>query len=292
MRDDGKIRYQTKNGRTVSTAGGVMSARAWRHVAVTFDEQAVPNLRIYVDGIEQGNGTADLPAMLDTTLLLGRKGGGTAQYFKGKLDEVRLYNTVLSGTEVAALASVTPSAMTAAPATSALAEPSAASDEALLSGSVQDTLVLLDGQTLTVNVAESAALNYGVGDFTVLARISESADLTLEFAADALSAEDLVQAADPAWSHIAAGVRDGDQLLLYLNGDLQAQQTIGDKTVTSLTFSISLTDPNAVATIDDVQLFDTALSPAELAEAAAPLPGDALSLSKGEAGVSSLTTEA
>ena len=77
---------------------------------VTFDEQASPNLRIYVDGIERGSGTADVPAILDTTLLLGRKGSaGAPRYFEGKLDEIRLYNIALSAAEVAVLATASSS---------------------------------------------------------------------------------------------------------------------------------------------------------------------------------------
>jgi hypothetical protein len=71
--------------------------------------------------------------------------------------------------------------------------------------------------------------------------------------------------------HVAAGVRRGDQLLFYLDGEIQAQDTIGDNAVNTLSFSFSLSDPSAAATIDDVQLFDSALSAPDLA-AIPPFP--------------------
>jgi hypothetical protein len=52
------------------------------------------------------------------------------------------------------------------------------------------------------------------------------------------------------------GVRRGDTLFLYLDGELQAQRPIGDRAVNVLT--IRVRQPQSM--IQDVQLYDRALS--------------------------------
>lgn len=85
----------------------------WHHESVIIDEDT---LRIYVDGSELLHGTTDVAGLepCDAPLTLGfgqmiyhnKKVG----YFQGQLDDVRIYNRVLSHEEIAALAGVaTPS---------------------------------------------------------------------------------------------------------------------------------------------------------------------------------------
>jgi hydroxypyruvate isomerase len=57
------------------------------------------------------------------------------------------------------------------------------------------------------------------------------------------------------------GVRRGDTLLLYLDGDLQAQRRIGDRAVNVLTIRLS----DSQQELQAVQLHDRALSAEEIA---------------------------
>jgi hypothetical protein len=62
-------------------------------------------MHMYVDGVEQGAGNPTAPSILTTSLLIGRRGwNADPQYFQGTLDEVRLYNLVLSASEIQTLA--------------------------------------------------------------------------------------------------------------------------------------------------------------------------------------------
>lgn len=73
----------------------------WHHIACTYDGS---NLRIYVDGKEQGispysYGTSYIP---NEPLYIGRDPYGS-RYFTGELDDIRIYNRSLSAEEVQTL---------------------------------------------------------------------------------------------------------------------------------------------------------------------------------------------
>jgi hypothetical protein len=87
-------------------AGGKEDARAvdplpvdvWSHLALTYDGNQV---RLYVNGelVDCSDVPADAPPVTEGELQIG---GATEQgnYFKGRIDEVRIYNRALSGAEV------------------------------------------------------------------------------------------------------------------------------------------------------------------------------------------------
>lgn len=228
---------------------------AWHHVVFTYDGSAT---RLYVDGVlhasEPATGFIDSPSRA----LIGAHNIATPDSgFQGTLDEVNVYYIALSTAEVQALynsydsPALASSTMSSPLATSALAEPAYELTPAVPSTPTSDDLVSLDGQTLTINIADSPELNYGVGDFTIVVTIStEASD-----GDDALSA-----------SHVAVSVRDGKMLTLYLDGALQDKQTIEQQVVNRLTVNIGLDDPEARAVVEDVQLFDEALTPEEIAK--------------------------
>ncbi|MBD7999348.1 LamG-like jellyroll fold domain-containing protein [Oerskovia gallyi] len=77
----------------------------WVHLVGTYDGQ---RMRLYVDGVEQGNVAGPAAAGVNTLpLLLGGQPGGTLP-LKGAVDGVRLYDRALSATEVATLRTQTP----------------------------------------------------------------------------------------------------------------------------------------------------------------------------------------
>jgi len=80
-----------------------LKTRGWSHVALTWNGSATAtNVRIYVDGVEGSyqttiNGDTNRQSDATASLTLGL-GGGT--YFRGQLDDVRIYNRALSAGEV------------------------------------------------------------------------------------------------------------------------------------------------------------------------------------------------
>ncbi len=113
------------NAATSQTTG------AWMHLAATYDGAV---MRLYVNGVEQGQGLAGPAAIASSTAALGigAQADGTSP-LQGGLDDVRLYNTVLTASDIQLLATNGAPLVNAGPDQS-VTLPSAAS----LSGSVSD----------------------------------------------------------------------------------------------------------------------------------------------------------
>ena len=94
-----KIRFEVGNGTTSKT---VTSAAAldtnWHHVVATFASGA---LKIYVDGTLSASATATFTtaATNSSTFDVGRS--GTTNYYGGSIDEIAVYATALSATQIA-----------------------------------------------------------------------------------------------------------------------------------------------------------------------------------------------
>ena len=110
--DDGRVRF-TKNGVVdLDTASSHVALDSWVHLAATVSSTA--GVDVYVDGavVENFANTADTNTGLgnngvEDPYAIGRAyGNGEAQWFAGSIDEVRVYDTVLSGAAIAELASV------------------------------------------------------------------------------------------------------------------------------------------------------------------------------------------
>jgi hypothetical protein len=71
----------------------------WSHLAATYDGATI---RLYVNGVEAGTAAAAgaLPASANPLRIGGNSVWG--EYFKGRIDEVRIYNRALSAAEIAA----------------------------------------------------------------------------------------------------------------------------------------------------------------------------------------------
>ncbi len=75
------------------------SAGGWRHYAYTFDGATH---RLYIDGALAASATTAPQSAAPTKLAFGRWTGG-AEYLKGNVDDVRIYNRALTATEVQTL---------------------------------------------------------------------------------------------------------------------------------------------------------------------------------------------
>ena len=72
--------------------GGQLSANAWRHIATTYDGST---LRLYLDGNQVGSAAVSGPLVASAGVL--RIGGNAVwdEWFQGRIDEVRVYRSVL-----------------------------------------------------------------------------------------------------------------------------------------------------------------------------------------------------
>jgi hypothetical protein len=101
LRDTRKLSFSGGSTHYLET-NNTFSAGAWHHVAGTWDGT---KKRIYVDGVLVNS--VDSSITYDTHLVyLGadQNGGSMALHWDGTLDDVRIYNRVLSASEIAALA--------------------------------------------------------------------------------------------------------------------------------------------------------------------------------------------
>lgn len=108
---NGTLQWAFQNsspGWTWIDTGFAVPAGQWTHVAVVYDHGVI---RSYGNGalVHTYNGTGSIgdntPTQNDFRIG-GRQAG--VQYFSGRVDEVRVYNRVISGAEIAGLAGVTP----------------------------------------------------------------------------------------------------------------------------------------------------------------------------------------
>ena len=96
----------------VTTKQDVLKPNVWHHLFVTYDGSSKSKgVMIYVDGKPQpfdvNNDTLKGTTITETPLLLGRRNPGSP-FKAGEVDEVRLYNRLLTSSEVATLAGTDP----------------------------------------------------------------------------------------------------------------------------------------------------------------------------------------
>lgn len=110
--DDGQHPWLLINdgpGLAVATSSHTISAsddyNEWHHVAVTFTPGGTNNVSFYYDGVLTDQKTLSKSSIADTTgsLLLGAYSTGS-EPFNGSLDEIAIWNQVLTGNQIYALA--------------------------------------------------------------------------------------------------------------------------------------------------------------------------------------------
>ncbi|UCE46686.1 MAG: LamG domain-containing protein, partial [Phycisphaerales bacterium] len=108
LRSNGELKNELFDGgsSTTGTGAGVLTADEWHHVAMTYDS-ATEDVEIYYDGELMVAGKAEVPSTpTETTLVMGHRAGASGgEHYGGLLDDLRIYDHVLSAAEVKALAS-------------------------------------------------------------------------------------------------------------------------------------------------------------------------------------------
>lgn len=94
--DVGGMRFYT-NGVFVASNASIITANVWQMVTVTYD---LANVKFYVNAVGQGSAAKTDSMAADTTNLLIGTNDGTVQNFSGGLDNIRIYNRILSQAEI------------------------------------------------------------------------------------------------------------------------------------------------------------------------------------------------
>lgn len=103
----GNLRFGVRNGgseQSIQTAA-VLASGSWQHVTVTMSGTSA---KIYVNGAEQASGTISVPALSGTKYNYLGKSQWPDALFDGRLDEVHIFNSVLSQPQISALMNTTP----------------------------------------------------------------------------------------------------------------------------------------------------------------------------------------
>jgi len=83
----------------LDTAGGIIKENTWYHLTFWYDFDN-KNRRIYVDGVQKAEGTAN--AYLGTTGSTVIGAWGTGQWFRGMIDDVQVYSHAVTDNEILA----------------------------------------------------------------------------------------------------------------------------------------------------------------------------------------------
>ncbi|MEM1094258.1 MAG: LamG-like jellyroll fold domain-containing protein [Bacteroidota bacterium] len=98
--NNGELRLEINNVAEVASRPGV-PAQQWSHVAVAYDASATPQVRFYLNGAEYSTATLGSgPTINDRDLLIGRRGGASDSNFRGRMDDIRLWNTARTTEEI------------------------------------------------------------------------------------------------------------------------------------------------------------------------------------------------
>jgi len=91
----------TQNANNQATATNVGSANAWVHCAFTWSGSS-NTITIYVDGQQEGTGTSSGNTVRENTadFYIGKQGPNSSLGFDGIMDDVRIYNTALTQTQI------------------------------------------------------------------------------------------------------------------------------------------------------------------------------------------------
>lgn len=100
---DGSIRLAIGGTFTDSSAGAITYGGGWQHVVVTFDSSG---RKVYINGVEDtasGGVLTSLPADVTSIIRIGARATSATRGFDGFMDEVTIWDRVISSSEVAGL---------------------------------------------------------------------------------------------------------------------------------------------------------------------------------------------
>ncbi len=97
VEDDENLYLASQLTTLIGESTSPVTNEVWNHVAVTYDVDG--NYEFFINGATAGNGTTDL-TLSWSAMEIGSRSGGTANFFEGEIDELAIYNRVLSAEEI------------------------------------------------------------------------------------------------------------------------------------------------------------------------------------------------
>jgi hypothetical protein len=105
---DGVVEFQYKSATqgqqaTINSSISVIDNN-WHHIAATYDQSMGGEIKLYVDGVLQGTGTSEWPWWFNNQpLLVADSPDVWWEEFAGTIDDVQIYNVILSATDISLL---------------------------------------------------------------------------------------------------------------------------------------------------------------------------------------------
>ena len=103
QKDDGTLSVQPDGGGNSFTSSGTISDNNWHHVVVTYDQSATGTVTLYLDGaLDSSNSNGNAWSWpVGQALWIGLSQDGYWRPYDGLMDDFRIYNRILTDTEVA-----------------------------------------------------------------------------------------------------------------------------------------------------------------------------------------------
>lgn len=86
---------------TFNLAAGGISPNAWHHLAASF-QASTRTLTIYIDGVQRAQSALAFNSVGNTSPLMVGRSGPSGDYWRGRLDDLRLWSVVRTPAEIAA----------------------------------------------------------------------------------------------------------------------------------------------------------------------------------------------
>jgi len=99
-----ELRYHWNGGEWSWSSGAILPINVWSHVAMTISPTQVV---IYLNGVPYSRNTSHAAEAFDEEMRIGRDASSGSRIFKGAIDEVAIWNRVLTQDEIRALRHLT-----------------------------------------------------------------------------------------------------------------------------------------------------------------------------------------
>lgn len=90
--------YSVQGLASIASSRMPVLPKTWRHVVVTYSSGAAPTTRLFIDGQRVLSSSVQKPIKNSEPLLIGR--GNDGLYFKGVIDEVRIYDKAFLDSDI------------------------------------------------------------------------------------------------------------------------------------------------------------------------------------------------
>ena len=269
--------WYTSSSSSNASSTDTIPLNTWTHVVVTSNGAGANGLTFYINGTADSGGSKTGPSssssiqQTGTPLWIGARGGNTtAQYTNGKIDQVTIFDYALSPIQVASLG-LDGYAFNFNGSTQAIDCGTGSRfdiDQITISGWIKRNSSIGDyaivaGIRNTSNGPTPYTINLQTASSKLIKFVITQSDST----SVVVTSNTLIE--NDTWYHVA-GVADGSNVKLYVNGDLQTDQKTYDGTITSPTqnFNIGRQPSNPLyywdGELSNISVFNTGLQESDV----------------------------